>query len=157
MTDPQNSNPLSGQLAQDDQQLQSDLAAQSPIRASLQTDPQTPMPGDAKDAQQDPLAALESILQDAKKNQTGGSAANQAAQAAAEEAEKLAEIAQLEEEKRLEDQQHLEEKLQELHRVAETPEYQVRIQQDEQKKVEQKEKIDTADKLQIHQLGHTKV
>jgi hypothetical protein len=108
--------------------------------------------------QKSPLDVLEEILGNAP-GETGAQpdpAAQAAATAAAEEAEKqrlAAEIAR----QREADQQALQTKLGELANISQTPAYQARVQQDEQKKQEAAQKQADNDGYEIHQLTKMKI
>lgn len=109
--------------------------------------------------QQDPLAALEELLQDSKGDgDSQQAAADKTAeeQALAEEQEKK-EIAELEAKQKQKDQEELKAQIADLKNISDTPQEQARLAQNEQRIESQNEQQTQQDQYQIRQLGHTKV
>lgn len=128
------------------------------------SDPKSAMPpgGGAPPAGQNPLDALEQILQQAKAGKGGVSPDAKAAEEKAklEEQKKQDEILKfqaLQEEKKLADAAALQQKLEELKSVEQSPQNQARIEQDQQKQSEQQQYDDAIDGFEIQQIHHTKL
>lgn len=131
------------------------------------TVPAAPVPAPKSDAQKSPLDVLEEILNESK-GSSGGPAVDPAAAKAAAEAQAAAEAAKAEaeamakvqadmERQRLEDQQKLKEQITDLKTIKDTPAYQARVAQDEEKKQEAAATAVAGAGYEIVQLDHTKV
>lgn len=120
-----------------------------------------PDAGGAPPVGQNPLDALEQILQQAKAGKGGGAAAQAAdEEAKAAEQKKQEEQAQflaLQEQKRKDDAVAMMQKLEELKMVKQTPQYQARVEQDQKKESDQQQHDADIDGYEIEQLSHTKL
>lgn len=125
--------------------------------------PATTNPSNASDAsdvtkdakKKDPLDVLEDILADAKK--VAGDANQAKKDAEAEEQRKEAEMKAQMEQHAAQDAATLVIQQQELSQIAQTPEIQERIRQDQEKKQEEQAEKVAAQGYDIKQLGHTKL
>lgn len=126
----------------------------------------TPAPAGAPGAQKSPLDVLEDILNESKG--AGGAGADPAAAKAAAEAQVAADAAKAEaeamaqvqadmEKQRVEDQQQLQQQISNLSSIKDTPAYQARVAQDEEKKRQDAATASAGEGFDIVQLGHTKV
>ncbi len=111
--------------------------------------------------QQDPLAALEELLQDSKgagANQplAGDNQESQQAEAVAEE-QKKQEIIALEEQQKQRDAEELKSQIENLKKISDTPQEQARLAQNEQRVETEHHQQEEQSQYQIRQLGHTKV
>lgn len=119
---------------------------------------------DANSAQkQDPLAALEKILSEAK-NKSGGDPAGGAApeekgpsKEEIETQQQLAEVAKMDEAGKLRDKAQIDDYLQQIQSVHETPEEQARLSQVKAKSDKVEEQAQSKDDLEIRQLKHKKI
>ena len=138
----------------------SSTAALPPLDPIVGVDPAAPAPV-ADD--QNPLDALEAILQQAKAkaNPAGDLAAapmpDPAALAAAEDAKKQAELERLQAENRIQDEAQLKAELALLKNVGSSSEDQARVAQNEARQHDQDERAEKKAEYTIHQLGHTKI
>jgi hypothetical protein len=129
--------------------------------------PNTAMPPadpTAPAADQNPLDALEAILQQAKaKTDATAPDLNAApepdpvALAAAEDARKQAELEQMEAQNKAQDAIKLKAELELLKNVGSSSADQARVAQNEARQIDQEEKADKKAEYLIHQLGHTKI
>lgn len=115
-------------------------------------------------ADQNPLDALEAILQQAKAkaDPTAGDpnaapAPDPVALAAAEDARKQAELEQLQAENKVIDEAQLKAELELLRNVGSTSADQARVSQNEARQLDQDERAEKKAEYTIHQLGHTKI
>lgn len=127
-------------------------------------DPVDPSVGvDPAAGEQNPLDALEAILQQAKAkaNPAGDATAagmpDPAAIAAAEEAKKQAELERMQAENRIKDEAKLKAELALLKNVSNSSEDQARVAQNEARQQDQDERAEKKAEYTIHQLGHTKI
>lgn len=122
--------------------------------------PQTTAPAD-----QNPLDALEAILEQAKASagtvpdvdSNTPPIPDPAMVAAQEEAQKQAELERLQEENRARDAAKLQEELAALQNVGSTSADQARVAQNEARQQDQVQKAEEREEYSIHQLGHTKI
>lgn len=120
--------------------------------------PQTAVKKNSK-GDQNPLDVLEEILNDAKnKGQKSDPNAPTPEQIAAQkEVEELKKAEALMQERQQEDVQKMVEQIGELDSIKQTPEYQARVEQIEEKKQEEVSQQQAQDGYEIEQLQHTKI
>ncbi|MFZ5437626.1 MAG: hypothetical protein ACOZAK_01045 [Patescibacteria group bacterium] len=111
--------------------------------------------------QQDPLAALEELLQDSKgagasQPAADGDQESQQAEAVAEE-QKKQEIIALEEQQKQRDAEEIQAQIENLKKISDTPQEQARLAQNEQRVETEHHQQEEQSQYQIRQLGHTKV
>ncbi len=126
--------------------------------------PNAAVPTTAPAADQNPLDALEAILQQAKAKADPGMAdpnaaptPDPAALAAAEDARKQAELEQLQAENKVIDEAQLKAELELLRNVGSTSADQARVSQNEARQLDQDERAEKKAEYTIHQIGHTKI
>lgn len=119
--------------------------------------------GDPAGTDQNPLDALEAILQQAKAkanpagDPTAAAMPDPAAEAAAEEAKKQAELERMQAENRIKDEVKLKAELALLQNVGSSSEEQARVAQNQARQQDQDQQAALKAEYTIHQLGHTKI